>query len=115
MRFPRVKGEGRSFYHCISRVVEGRFIFGASEAEQFLSLMRSLEAFSGVRVLTYVLMANHFHLLCEVPEPRLLSQSEVLERIEAGYGPQRVQSLREQLARCSGQPDAIEQSNRLLE
>ena len=53
--------------------------------------MRSLEAFSGVRVLTYVLMANHFHLLCEVPEPRLLSQSEVLERIEAGYGPQRVQ------------------------
>ena len=120
MRFPRVKAEGQSFYHCISRIVEGRFIFGSSagpcfEAEKFLALMRSLEAFSGVRVLTYVLMANHFHLLCEVPEPRLLSQNEVLERIEAGYGPQRVQSLREQLARCSGQPDAIEQSNRLLE
>ena len=53
-------------------------------AEKFLSLMRSLEAFSGVRVLTYSLMANHFHLLCEVPEPKLLSESEVLERIEAG-------------------------------
>src|SRR5580693_8064580 len=120
MRFPRVKAEGQGFYHCISRVVEGRFIFdtagdGGLEAERFVTLMRRLEAFSGVRVLTYVLMANHFHLLCEVPEPRLLSQSEVLERIEAGYGPQRVQSLREQLARCSGQPDAIEQSNRLLE
>src|SRR6202047_2076056 len=60
-------------------------------------------------------MANHFHLLCEVPEPRLLSQNEVLERIEAGYGPQRVRSLREQLARCTQQPDATEQSNRLLE
>src|ERR1700722_16404562 len=67
MRFPRVKGEGRSFYHCISRVVEGRFIFGPSEAEQFLSLMRPLEVFSGVRVLTYVLMANHFHLLGSLP------------------------------------------------
>src|ERR1700751_4130820 len=27
--------------------------------------MRRFEAFSGVRVLTYVLMSNHFHLLCE--------------------------------------------------
>jgi putative transposase len=77
--------------------------------------MRRLEAFSGVRVLTYVLMANHFHLLCEVPEPRLLSQSEVLERIQAGYGPSRVQALKEQLARFAEQPDALEQGNRLLE
>jgi putative transposase len=120
MRFPRVKAEGQSFYHCISRVVEGRFIFGTSgdgglEAERFVSLMRRLEAFSGVRVLTYVLMANHFHLLCEVPEARVLSQSEVLERIQAGYGPSRVQALKEQLARFAEQPDALEQSHRLLE
>jgi putative transposase len=77
--------------------------------------MRLLEAFCGVRVLTYALMGNHFHLLCEVPAPKALSQSEVLERIEAGYGPQRVQVLREQLARCAQQPDAIEQLNRLLD
>jgi putative transposase len=120
MRFPRVKAEGQSFYHCVSRVVEGRFIFRTSanrcfEAEKFLSLMRRLEAFSGVRVLTYAVMANHFHLLCEVPQPKPLSQSEVLERIEAGYGPGRVQALQEQLARCSEQPDGIAQSNRLLE
>jgi putative transposase len=120
MRFPRVKAEGQSFYHCISRVVEGRFIFGSSgqpsfAAEIFLSLMRSLEAFSGVRVLTYALMGNHFHLLCEVPEPRPLSESEVLERIEAGYGSARVQALREQLASWAGQPDGLDRSNRLLE
>ena len=30
--------------------------------------------------------SNHFHLLCEVPEPKTLSEAEVLERIEAGYG-----------------------------
>ncbi len=120
MRFPRVKAEGQSFYHCISRIVDGRFIFGISGgrclvAEKFLSLMRRLEAFSGVRVLTYSLMANHFHLLCEVPEPKLLSETEVLERIEAGYGPERVQMLREQLARCSEQPDGIDQVKRLLD
>ena len=120
MRFPRVKAEGRSFYHCISRVVDGRFIFGScagsfEATEFFRSLMRRLEGFSGIRVLTYALMANHFHLLCEVPEPRLLSQSEVLERIEAGYGPQRVQAVQEQLARYAQQPDATEQINRLLD
>jgi hypothetical protein len=26
MRFPRVKANGHGFYHCVSRVVEGRFI-----------------------------------------------------------------------------------------
>jgi hypothetical protein len=57
--------------------------------------MRRLEAFCGVHVRDYVVMANHFHLLCEVPEPRPLSQSEVLERIQARYGPQRVQGLQE--------------------
>src|SRR5271167_4801325 len=75
MRFPRIKAEGQSFYHCVSRVVDRQFIFqtaghGSPEAERFVLLMRRLEAFSGVRVLTYSLMSNHFHLLCEVPQDR---------------------------------------------
>ena len=69
MRLPRVKAEeGPAFYHCVSRVVEGRFIFqitagGSVEAEHFVGLMRRLEAFSGVRVLTYALMSNHLTTL----------------------------------------------------
>jgi putative transposase len=119
MRFPRVKVQGRGFYHCISRLVHGLFIFGTSggrcsEAEEFLSLMHRWAAFSGIRILEYVLMANHFHILCEVPEPKPLTQSELLERIEAGYGREHVQSLREQLARFAQQPDGVEQSKRLL-
>jgi hypothetical protein len=52
MRFPRVKAEGQSFHHCVSRVVDGRFIFqttshGSPEAERFVLLMRRLEAFCG--------------------------------------------------------------------
>src|ERR1700750_3343343 len=102
MRFPRIKPDIRSLYHCISRVVEGRFIFAlcegrSLEAEKFIALMRRLEAFCGVHIREYVIMANHFHLLCEVPEPRPLSQSEVLERIQDCYGPQRVRALQEQL------------------
>jgi len=120
MRFPRVKADGQGFYHCVSRVVEGRFIFqvsghGSVEAERFIMLMRCLEAFSGVRVLTYVLMSNHFHLLCEVPEPRTLSDAEVLDRVEAGYGRARRQALQEELARYRRQPDGDAQVQRLLD
>jgi len=32
MRFPRVKAEGQGFYHCVSRVVEGRFILRLLQA-----------------------------------------------------------------------------------
>jgi REP element-mobilizing transposase RayT len=120
MRFPRVKANGHGFYHCVSRVVECRFIFqtsghGSAEAERFSKLMHRLEAFSGVRILTYVLMSNHFHLLCEVPEPRTLSEAEVLERIEAGYGSARRQALQEELARYRQQPDGSAQVQRLLD
>src|SRR6202011_3795139 len=120
MRFPRVKAEGQSFYHCISRVVEGRFIFatsgdGSLEAERFIALMRRLEAFSGVRVLTYVLMSNHFHLLCEVPEPKILSEEEILERVEAGYGQARRQAVQEQIARYRQQPNGSTRIQALLD
>jgi hypothetical protein len=54
-------------------------------------------------------------VLCEVPEPTALSQGEVLERIETGYGPQRAQALRAQLSPYAEQPDSSVQSERLLE
>ena len=120
MRFPRVKAEGQSFYHCVSRVVDGLFIFqttghGSPEAERFVQLMRQLEAFSGVRVLIYVLMSNHFHLLCEVPQARELSEAELLDRIQAGYGPARRQALEQELVRLRQEPDGAEQIQQLLQ
>ncbi len=119
VRFPRVKAEGQSFYHCVSRVVDRLFIFhasahGSAEAERFVRLMRRLEAFSGVRVLTYALMSNHFHILCEVPEAKALSEFELLERIEAGYGPARRQALEQELERLRQQPDCAGPIQRLL-
>jgi REP element-mobilizing transposase RayT len=101
-------------------VVDGRFIFqttagGSVEAEHFVGLMRRLEAFSGVRVLTYALMSNHFHLLCQVPEAEPLSELELLERIEAGYGRGRRQALEQQLSRWRQKPDGASQSQQLLE
>jgi putative transposase len=80
-----------------------------------VELMRRLEAFSGVLVLTYALMSNHFHLLCEVPEPKALSELELLERIEAGYGPVRRQALEQEIERLRQEAEGAAQIQRLLE
>lgn len=60
-------------YHAVSRVVDRNFVFGPVEKEVFRSMIRRLEAFLEVRVLTYCLMSNHFHLLLEVPDPETIA------------------------------------------
>jgi hypothetical protein len=62
------------------------------------------------------MMSNHFHLLCQVPQAQPLSELELLERIEAGYGRQRRQALERQLARwAEPAPGASQSSHQLLE
>lgn len=79
-------GGAGAVYHCLSRVVDRRFILGDAEKLRFLSILRKLEQFSGVRVLTYCLMDNHFHLLLQVPERHKLTPEEILDRLRALYG-----------------------------
>ncbi|MBN8247457.1 MAG: transposase [Verrucomicrobia bacterium] len=71
-------------YHCVSRVVNRDFVFGEQEREHFVRLLREYERFCGVRVLTYCVLANHFHLLVEVPARPVqpLTAEEVQARIE---------------------------------
>src|SRR5262245_52026397 len=74
-----------AYYHCLSRVVERQFIFGELEREQFVRYLREYESFCGVRILTYCILSNHFHLLIEVPskpkEP--LSAEELIAKLQA--------------------------------
>ena len=74
-----------AYYHCMSRVVNRDFLFGPQEREYFVRLLREYERFCGVRVLTFCILSNHFHLLLEVPArpPEPLSAEEVLARLEA--------------------------------
>ncbi|MDA1005834.1 MAG: transposase, partial [Verrucomicrobia bacterium] len=58
-----------AIYHCLSRVVDRRFVLGDAEREQFVDYMRLYEKFCQVRILNFCVMSNHFHLLVEVPAP----------------------------------------------
>lgn len=57
-----------SYYHCVSRLVDRQRVLREPEKRHFHDLMRRLEEFSGVQVVTYCLMENHFHLLIRVPD-----------------------------------------------
>lgn len=70
MRQPRWKAppdHSVGYYHCVSRVVDRRFVFMDREREMFRQFVAEYSAFCGVRVLTWCILSNHFHLLLEVP------------------------------------------------
>ena len=74
-----------AIYHCVSRVVDRRFVLEDSEREHFRMFMRMYENFSGCRVLSYCIMSNHFHILLEVPPLPVggLVDEELLKRLTA--------------------------------
>ncbi len=71
MRVSRLKlpnDRPSAFYHCVSRIADKRPIFGPEEKDHFVSLVRECERFCRVRVLTFAVMHDHFHILLEVPQ-----------------------------------------------
>ena len=59
--------EGQEYaYHVMSRTAGGDFLFGNEEKEGLRKLIWKMAQFFGVKVLTYCVMDNHFHILVRV-------------------------------------------------
>ena len=87
MRMARIKVRGRSVvYHCMSRVVGGQALLEKVGQEQLVKILWPLARFCGIEVITYCMMANHFHLLLRVPQEQTVTDPELIERMEALYG-----------------------------
>ncbi|MFU8847835.1 MAG: transposase [Opitutales bacterium] len=91
MRSKRVKvqsGDGAT-YHCMTRTVNGTHLFGVREKEVLRKMIWQVADFSGVRVLTYCIMGNHFHVLVFVPPStgpeEVVSDQELLRRYRVLY------------------------------
>ncbi len=54
-------------YHVMSRTCGGEVLFDEVEKEALRRVIWRMAEFSGVKVVTYCVMGNHFHLLAEVP------------------------------------------------
>ncbi|MBQ0032801.1 MAG: transposase [bacterium] len=84
MRKTRFIGNCRC-YHMISRLAHQAFFLDDDEKTRAVELLRRVEEFSGVIVLAYAIMSNHFHIFIYVPEPEEIDDEEILRRINALY------------------------------
>ena len=70
-----------------------------------MNMLHRAAEFSGVDVLSYVVMDNHFHLCIRVPEKGFESEDEVLRRVGVLYGEDRTADLRKELEELRGSGD----------
>ncbi len=83
------------YFHVLSRVVDRRFVFAEEEREFFRVLLRQVEAFSGVEVITWTMLSNHFHIVVHIPEKvEDLPEDVLWERLNALYSREEIQEIR---------------------
>ena len=97
MRSARTLAEHIGFYHVILKATGPQMLFREdANKRDFLSILERSARFSGVDVLSYALLDNHFHLLVKVPERESVPSVDSPEyrcRIEALYGVERTERL----------------------
>ncbi|OYW70958.1 MAG: hypothetical protein B7Z37_29125 [Verrucomicrobia bacterium 12-59-8] len=80
------KGPLESYcYHVMSRTCGGEVFFDEVEKEALRRVIWRMAEFSGIKVVTYCIMKNHFHLLAEVPH-----RETWLQRFEGADGEARL-------------------------
>ena len=83
-------------YHIVSRIAHRAFFLDDEEKQHFVDFMKRAAAFSGVKLLGWCVMSNHFHILIYLPEAKPLTEEQLRVRIGDLYrGPQLVMALME--------------------
>ena len=88
MREARIKipvESGDAVYHCISRVVNGERVLDEPAREVLRKQLWQVAEFCGVRIHTYAILSNHFHVLLMVPQRAPVSDVELLRRYRRLY------------------------------
>ncbi len=85
MRYRRTVSGNTAIYHCMSRTVNGEAFFDRREKEVLRKMIAQTADFSGVEVLTYCIMKNHFHVLVRVAPVEALPDAELVRRFWALY------------------------------
>jgi len=104
-------------YHLMSRVAHQDFMLWDAERNYMVDLLGRLSIFSGIDILAYVIMSNHFHLLVKydkVPTDALLEE-EVLRRIAVLDGEASSSCLKSELNRLSNLPNGHALANEELD
>ena len=75
----RVK-DYNTVHHLVSRIAHRVYFLKDDERMDFLEMVRRTAEFTGIRLVGWCVMGNHFHLLVYLPVPEDIGESEVLRR-----------------------------------
>jgi REP element-mobilizing transposase RayT len=75
-------------YHCISRTINGEYLFDDEAKEILRKHLHQAAEFSGVKLVTYALMSNHFHVVVRIPEQGSVSDAELIRRYKVLHSTQ---------------------------
>jgi len=68
-------------HHLVSRIAHRVYFMNDEEKNDFVDLMLRVADFTGIRLIGWCIMTNHFHVLAYLPEcPAELSDEEVVRR-----------------------------------
>ncbi len=89
----KIQGDRSAVYHCMSRIVGKQHLLDGLDQEVFRKMMWKQAEFCGMRVLTYAVMTNHFHILVRVPGEVEIDDGELVRRVGVLYGEHRAHML----------------------
>lgn len=112
MRQARIKiaaEEGPAVYHCVTRTVNGEWLFDDPAKDVLRKQLWQVADYCGVQVVTYNILSNHFHVLVRVPQREAITDAELLRRYSVLYPrPTRYQAARLEIIRAELRHDGPE-------
>ena len=85
-------------HHITSRIAHRvRFLQEEAERNDLIEMIRRAADFTGVKLLGWCIMINHFHILAYLPAPADLSDEELIRRYGALKGASAANALREKV------------------
>jgi putative transposase len=88
MRQARIKVDARkksAVYHAMTRTVNGERLFDDPAKEILRKQLWQIADYCGLEIITYAIMANHFHVLVRVPRQGKIADAELVRRYRVLY------------------------------
>ena len=100
----RVKEYG-TVHHLVSRIAHRVYFLNDEERMDFLEIVRRAAEFTGIKLLGWCVMGNHFHLLVFLSEPQQVDEAEVVRRYGVLKGARAFECMNALLGkwRCEGE------------
>ncbi len=87
----------QTYHHLMSRIAHKVYFLTDEVRNDLIEMIRRAADFCGIKLISWCIMTNHFHLLVYLPEPEALDETEILRRFGILKGKRRMNELSKEL------------------